>query len=102
MVSAAAQRYACYRLMVTQRNIKLHILSLSLALSLSQFPHSENLVLVKSLGDRAAEGRACGNLGNTHYLLGNFNDAIKYHEQVWSLSPLAACTHNMSSSFSKF
>ena len=39
-------------------------------------------MLVKALGDRAAEGRACGNLGNTHYLLGNFGDAIMFHEQV--------------------
>uniref|UniRef100_A0A671VAN6 G protein signaling modulator 1b n=1 Tax=Sparus aurata TaxID=8175 RepID=A0A671VAN6_SPAAU len=36
-----------------------------------------NLCLVKELGDRAAQGRAYGNLGNTHYLLGNFVEAIK-------------------------
>lgn len=41
-----------------------------------------NLQIVRELGDRAAEGRACGNLGNTHYLLGNFEQAIKYHEEV--------------------
>ena len=41
-----------------------------------------NLNLVTELGDRAAQGRALGNLGNTHYLLGNFLDAIRYHEQV--------------------
>ena len=40
-----------------------------------------NLNLVRDLGDRAAQGRACGNLGNTHYLLGNFSTAIKYHEE---------------------
>lgn len=34
------------------------------------------------LEDRSAQGRACGNLGNTHYLLGNFNEAITYHEEV--------------------
>uniref|UniRef100_A0A7N8XYU1 G protein signaling modulator 1b n=1 Tax=Mastacembelus armatus TaxID=205130 RepID=A0A7N8XYU1_9TELE len=38
-----------------------------------------NLCLVKELGDRAAQGRAYGNLGNTHYLLGNFVEAIKFH-----------------------
>jgi hypothetical protein len=37
---------------------------------------------VKELGDKAAQGRACGNLGNTHYLLGNFKLAIRYHEEV--------------------
>lgn len=42
----------------------------------------ENLSLVTALGDRAAQGRAFGNLGNTHYLLGNFRDAVIAHEQV--------------------
>lgn len=41
-----------------------------------------NLAIVKDLGDRAAQGRACGNLGNTHYLLGNFELAIMFHEEV--------------------
>ena len=41
-----------------------------------------NLDLVQELGDRAAEGRAAGNLGNTFYLLGNFNEAINFHQQV--------------------
>ena len=41
-----------------------------------------NLEIVRELKDRAAQGRACGNLGNTHYLLGNFDLAIKYHEEV--------------------
>uniref|UniRef100_A0A1A8MNC3 G-protein signaling modulator 1b n=1 Tax=Nothobranchius pienaari TaxID=704102 RepID=A0A1A8MNC3_9TELE len=41
-----------------------------------------NLCLVKELGDRAAQGRAYGNLGNTHYLLGNFVEAIKFHRQL--------------------
>ncbi|KAJ8408712.1 hypothetical protein AAFF_G00253470 [Aldrovandia affinis] len=40
-----------------------------------------NLSLVKELGDRAAQGRAFGNLGNTHYLLGNFVEAIKFHRE---------------------
>ena len=42
---------------------------------------------MKDLGDRAAQGRACGNLGNTHYLLGNFDLAIMYHEEVSNSSP---------------
>ena len=41
-----------------------------------------NLAIVQELGDRAAQGRACGNLGNTHYLLGNFSQAIVYHQEV--------------------
>ncbi|XP_028918647.1 G-protein-signaling modulator 2 isoform X2 [Ornithorhynchus anatinus] len=43
--------------------------------------YEENLSLVTALGDRAAQGRAFGNLGNTHYLLGNFKDAVLSHEQ---------------------
>lgn len=42
-----------------------------------------NLTIVKELGDRAAQGRTYGNLGNTHYLLGNFRIAVASHEQVW-------------------
>ena len=34
-----------------------------------------------SIHFRSAEGRACGNLGNTHYLLGNFAQAITYHSE---------------------
>lgn len=41
--------------------------------------------MVRELNDRAAEGRAFGNLGNTHYLLGNFDKAVQYHEEVWSI-----------------
>ncbi|WAR30581.1 GPSM2-like protein, partial [Mya arenaria] len=44
-----------------------------------EFP--ANLNIVQELGDRAAQGRACGNLGNTHYLLGNFSQAIIYHQE---------------------
>lgn len=44
-----------------------------------------NLSLVKELGDRAAQGRAYGNLGNTHYLLGSFMEATAFHKEV---SPL--------------
>ncbi|XP_072840792.2 G-protein-signaling modulator 1 isoform X2 [Pogona vitticeps] len=43
--------------------------------------YERNLSLVKELGDRAAQGRAYGNLGNTHYLLGNFSKAIIFHKQ---------------------
>ena len=39
-------------------------------------------MLVRTIADRAAEGRAFGNLGNTHYLLGNFDKAVQYHEEV--------------------
>ncbi|XP_072309257.1 G-protein-signaling modulator 1b [Eucyclogobius newberryi] len=45
-----------------------------------------NLALVKELGDRAAQGRAYGNLGNTQYLLGNFVEAIKFHRQRLSIA----------------
>ncbi|XP_076436176.1 G-protein-signaling modulator 2-like [Babylonia areolata] len=43
--------------------------------------YQENLSLVKELGDKSAQGRACGNLGNTHYLLGNFGQAIQFHDE---------------------
>ncbi|KAM9283504.1 G-protein-signaling modulator 2 isoform 3-T5 [Morus bassanus] len=43
--------------------------------------YEENLAIVTELGDRAAQGRAFGNLGNTHYLLGNFRSAVLAHEQ---------------------
>ncbi|KFO82540.1 G-protein-signaling modulator 1, partial [Cuculus canorus] len=43
--------------------------------------YERNLSLVKELGDRAAQGRAYGNLGNTQYLLGNFNEAIAFHKE---------------------
>ncbi|XP_061835734.1 G-protein-signaling modulator 2 isoform X1 [Nerophis lumbriciformis] len=43
--------------------------------------YEANLALVKELGDRAAQGRTYGNLGNTHYLLGNFRKAVASHEQ---------------------
>uniref|UniRef100_A0A8C9U3Z6 G protein signaling modulator 1b n=1 Tax=Scleropages formosus TaxID=113540 RepID=A0A8C9U3Z6_SCLFO len=45
-----------------------------------------NLSLVKELGDKAAQGRAFGNLGNTHYLLGNFVEAIKFHRERLSIA----------------
>uniref|UniRef100_A0A2A4JQ38 G-protein-signaling modulator 2 n=1 Tax=Heliothis virescens TaxID=7102 RepID=A0A2A4JQ38_HELVI len=43
--------------------------------------YEENLELMRSLGDRQAMGRACGNLGNTCYLLGDFARAIRYHTE---------------------
>ncbi|KAK1163999.1 G-protein-signaling modulator 2-like [Acipenser oxyrinchus oxyrinchus] len=43
--------------------------------------YETNLSIVKELGDRAGQGRTYGNLGNTHYLLGNFRDAVISHEQ---------------------
>jgi len=44
--------------------------------------YRKNLLLVTELGDRAAQGRVFGNLGNTYYLLGDFSQAVTYHEQV--------------------
>uniref|UniRef100_A0A8C1VC51 G protein signaling modulator 2, like n=1 Tax=Cyprinus carpio TaxID=7962 RepID=A0A8C1VC51_CYPCA len=43
--------------------------------------YEANLAIVKELGDRAAQGRTYGNLGNSHYLLGNFQDAVLAHGQ---------------------
>lgn len=43
--------------------------------------YNDNHQLMVELGDRSAQGRACGNLGNTHYLLGNFVQAINFHQQ---------------------
>lgn len=38
--------------------------------------------MVKELGDKAAQGRTYGNLGNTYYLLGDFETAVAAHEKV--------------------
>ncbi|XP_039984184.1 G-protein-signaling modulator 2-like isoform X2 [Xiphias gladius] len=43
--------------------------------------YEANLYLVKELGDRAAQGRTYGNLGNTYYLLGDFQTAVAAHEK---------------------
>ncbi|XP_037325777.2 G-protein-signaling modulator 2-like [Pungitius pungitius] len=43
--------------------------------------YEANLCLVKDLGDRAAQGRTHGNLGNTYYLLGDFENAAAAHEK---------------------
>ncbi|XP_078082385.1 G-protein-signaling modulator 1b isoform X2 [Mustelus asterias] len=45
-----------------------------------------NLKIVKELSDRAAQGRAYGNLGNTHYLLGNYDNAIAFHKERLSIA----------------
>jgi G-protein signaling modulator 2 len=39
------------------------------------------MILMVEMEDRAAQGRACGNLGNVFYLLGNFSKAIDYHTE---------------------
>ena len=41
----------------------------------------QNLDLIEEMGDKSAQGRTCGNLGNTYYLLGNFEEAIFYHKK---------------------
>ena len=47
--------------------------------------YERNLRLMLKLGDKAAQGRVFGNLGNTYYLLGDFKQAIMYHSEVsWS------------------
>ena len=43
--------------------------------------YEDNMMLMVEIGDRAAQGRACGNLGNVHYLLGNFSRAIHFHQE---------------------
>ncbi|KAM4629211.1 G-protein-signaling modulator 2-like isoform 1-T1 [Polymixia lowei] len=43
--------------------------------------YEANLSLVKEFGDRAAQGRTYGNLGNTYYLLGDFENAVAAHEK---------------------
>lgn len=50
--------------------------------SLLTFFIRANLCVVKELGDQAAQGRTYGNLGNTYYLLGDFEAAIAAHEKV--------------------
>lgn len=48
--------------------------------------YQQNLCLMKELGDRGAQGRACGNLGNTYYLLGDFEAAIQHHQERLSIA----------------
>lgn len=43
--------------------------------------YQQNLALMRDIGDRSAQGRSCGNLGNTFYLLGDFSAAIEHHQE---------------------
>ena len=43
--------------------------------------YQQNLTLMIKMGDKSAQGRALGNLGNTHYLLGNFKEAVTFHSE---------------------
>lgn len=43
--------------------------------------YQQNLMLMREIGDRSAQGRSCGNLGNTYYLLGDFGAAIEHHQE---------------------
>ena len=58
-----------------------------------------NLKLVRELGDMSAQGRTIGNLGNTHYLLGNYKKAIKYHAEVRIVLPDAILKKKKNLSF---
>ncbi|KAH3793033.1 hypothetical protein DPMN_146535 [Dreissena polymorpha] len=66
--------------------------------------YEANLAIVQELGDRAAQGRACGNLGNTHFLLGNFSQAIIYHQELSgaTLSTIKSCPSGQELPFTKF
>ena len=44
------------------------------------------LHLAKEVGDRAGEGRAYGNLGNAYRSLGDFQQAIEYHQKHLQIS----------------
>ena len=44
--------------------------------------YRDNLTILMELEDRVAVGRTCGNLGNAYYLLGDFENATRYHQQV--------------------
>uniref|UniRef100_A0A1L8DLR2 Putative g-alpha gtpase interaction protein n=1 Tax=Nyssomyia neivai TaxID=330878 RepID=A0A1L8DLR2_9DIPT len=48
--------------------------------------YQQNLTLMRQIGDRGAQGRACGNLGNTYYLLGDFQAAIIHHQERLSIA----------------
>ncbi|KAJ3599276.1 hypothetical protein NHX12_033239 [Muraenolepis orangiensis] len=43
--------------------------------------YEANLSLVQEMADHAAQGRTYGNLGNTYYLLGDFEKAVSFHQQ---------------------
>ncbi len=40
--------------------------------------HTQCLEIAKEMGDRAGEGKAYGNLGNTYESLGDFSKAIEF------------------------
>jgi tetratricopeptide (TPR) repeat protein len=48
--------------------------------------YEANLKVVSKLNDQVAMGRAYGNLGNTHYLLGNFQAAVDSHKRRLELA----------------
>lgn len=48
--------------------------------------YEQNLELVSQLNDYSSMGRAFGNLGNTHYLLGNFELAVENHTKRLELA----------------
>lgn len=48
--------------------------------------HKQDVTLVNSIGDEAAEAKACGNLGNTYKMLGKFNEAAEYCERYLKIS----------------
>ena len=48
--------------------------------------YEDNMILMLEIGDRAAQGRACGSLGNVHYLFGNFSTAIQFHQERFKIA----------------
>ena len=40
----------------------------------------------RTIGDKAGEAKACGNVGNTLKVLGNFDDALDYCHQHLTLA----------------
>ena len=48
--------------------------------------HEEPLKIAKEVGDRAGEGVAYGNIGNTYQLLGDYQKDIEYHEEELKIS----------------
>lgn len=48
--------------------------------------HKQDVTLVHSIGDEAAEAKACGNLGNTYKMLGKFDEAAVYCRRYLELS----------------
>lgn len=48
--------------------------------------HKQDVTLVHSIGDEAAEAKACGNLGNTYKMLGKFDEAAVYCRRYLEIS----------------